>query len=196
MNAPLQMPRATIDDLMRYDGKAELIGGRIVPNLSPGLRSQCVGQRIYDSLNAWTLAAPGRGMPFADGMIFRVPELTSGRESFTADAAYSTGPFPAALDDVISGFPLFAAEVRSKGDYGPAADRECAAKRVDYFEAGTLVVWDVAPRDGVVRCYRSTDPLTPQVFGPGEEADAEPAVPGWRASVDDLLTRVDPRMMP
>jgi hypothetical protein len=36
-----------------------------------------------------------------------------------------------------------AVEVRSEGDYGPAAEREMAAKRRDYFAAGTQVVWDV-----------------------------------------------------
>ena len=45
----------------------------------------------------------------------------------------------------IEGPPTFAVEVRSENDYGPAAEREMAAKRADYFEAGTLVVWDVDP---------------------------------------------------
>jgi Uma2 family endonuclease len=41
------------------------------------------------------------------------------------------------------GAPVFAVEVRSEGDYGPAAERELAEKRADYFAAGTLAVWDV-----------------------------------------------------
>ena len=35
------------------------------------------------------------------------------------------------------GAPVFAVEVRSEGDYGPRAEREMAAKRADYFAAGT-----------------------------------------------------------
>ena len=38
-----------------------------------------------------------------------------------------------------------AVEVCSKGDYSDAAEEAMAAKRADYFEAGTLVVWDVDP---------------------------------------------------
>jgi hypothetical protein len=37
----------------------------------------------------------------------------------------------------IEGPPTFAVEVRCENDYGPSADDEYAAKRADYFEAGT-----------------------------------------------------------
>ncbi len=45
----------------------------------------------------------------------------------------------------IEGPPTFAVEVRSENAYTPAAEIEIAAKRADYFAAGTLVVWDVDP---------------------------------------------------
>ena len=187
MNAPFQMPRATINDLMRYEGKAELIGGRIVPNMSPGRLPNLVAKWIVQSLDDWIAAAPGRGEAYTDGMIYSVPELSTTRESFMPDASYYEGPFAANPMDAHPGPPLFAVEVRSKDDYGPSRDREYAAKRAEYFEAGTLVVWDVDPLANTVKCYRASDPLTPQVFGPGEEADAEPAVPGWRMKVDDII---------
>src|SRR5712691_4345126 len=41
------------------------------------------------------------------------------------------------------GAPVFAVEVRSEGDYGPAAEKAMAKKRADYFAAGSLIVWDV-----------------------------------------------------
>ena len=63
-----------------------------------------------------------------------------------------------------------------------------AEKRADYFSAGTLVVWDVDPlRDRVVRVYRASDPAVPTIYGRGELADAEPAVPGWSMTVSDLF---------
>jgi len=69
-----------------------------------------------------------------------------------------------------------------------AAERRLAAKRADYFAAGTLVVWDVdVLREGFVRVYRAADPLTPAVYHRGEYAEAEPAVPGWSMAVDDLF---------
>ncbi len=128
----------------------------------------------------------GRGYALTDNMGFAVRELRSGRESFSPDAAYYTGPLPANLMKFVAGPPDFAAEVRSESDSGPAAEAEMAAKRRDYFEAGTAVVWDVDPRAGVVRSYRPGEP-EPAVFAAGSEADAEPAVPGWRLAVDWLL---------
>jgi Uma2 family endonuclease len=84
--------------------------------------------------------------------------------------------------------PVFAAEVRSENDYGPLAEQEIAAKRDDYFAAGTLVVWDVdLLNEPTVRKYHAADPTNPIPFRRGETADAEPAVPGWRMPVDDLF---------
>jgi Uma2 family endonuclease len=89
--------------------------------------------------------------------------------------------------DFIPGPPTFAAEVRSKTDYGAKAEAALAAKRADYFEAGTKVVWDVDPRAECVRVYRADDPDHPTVFHKGDLADAEPAVPGWRMAVADIF---------
>ncbi len=45
--------------------------------------------------------------------------------------------------EFLEGAPIFAVEVRSENDDGPAAERAMAQKRADYFACGTLVVWDV-----------------------------------------------------
>ena len=83
---------------------------------------------------------------------------------------------------------MFAVEVRSEFDYGPAAERDMAAKRADYFAAGTLVVWDVDLLNAdVVKKYTAADPTNPTVFRRGQSAEAEPAVPGWTMPVDDLF---------
>ena len=83
---------------------------------------------------------------------------------------------------------MFPVEVRSDGDYGPRAERRMAAKRADYFAAGTLVVWDVdLLSDDVVRLYRASDPATPTLYRRGELAEAKPALPGWTMPVDDLF---------
>jgi Uma2 family endonuclease len=178
--------RARFADLLREPGKAELIGGRIVRDESAGHRPSVVAGRIYRRLADYADAA-GRGVAFTGGMGFAVPELPSGRESFSPDASYYTGPPPANPMRFVEGPPDFAAEVRSEGDYGPAAEAEMAAKRADYFAAGTLVVWDVDPRAGEVRVYRAGAADQPAVYGRGQEAEAEPAVPGWRAAVDWLM---------
>ena len=177
---------ATIDDLYRHDGKAELIAGRIVRLMPTGRRPNRVAFRICRSLDDHA-EATGVGEAYTDNMGFAVPELPSGRESFSPDASYYDGPLPSNEMDFIPGPPTFAAEVRSKNDYGPAAEDVRARKREDYFLAGTLVVWDVDPLARCVRVYRASDPTTSTLYGKGEQVDAEPAVPGWRLSVDWLM---------
>jgi Uma2 family endonuclease len=149
------------------------------------LPNQTAGE-IYVSLREYAKKA-GRGAACTDGIGFAVTELSSGRESFSPDAAYFAGRPPANRMRFIEGPPTFAVEVRSENDYGPAAESAMAAKRADYFEAGTLVVWDVDPEAEVVRCYGADAPDAPTEFRRGEIADAEPAVPGWRVGVDDLF---------
>jgi Uma2 family endonuclease len=126
------------------------------------------------------------GVAYGDNVGFAVSELSTGRESFSPDAAYRAGPAPADAMRFVPGPPDFAVEVRSDNDFGPAAERSLVVKRAEYFEAGTQVVWDVDPVGGVVRRYRLGE-LTPTLFGPGDQADAEPTLPGWRLSVDWLM---------
>ncbi|MFO0810802.1 MAG: Uma2 family endonuclease [Gemmataceae bacterium] len=182
----IAQPRATLDDLYRVEGKAELVNGRIVEIMPTGHRPNLVAGRIYRSLGDYADRA-GHGNAYTDGMGFAVPELSSGRESFSPDASYYDGPLPANDMRFVEGPPTFAAEVRSDSDYGPAADTEYADKRTDYFGAGTRVVWDVDPINRTVTCYRAAAPAQPTIFRPGDQADAEPAVPGWRLDVAALF---------
>ena len=145
-----------------------------------------VAGEIFVSLRTY---AKGRkkGVAYHDGIGFAVPEMPSGRESFSPDTCYYTGPRPANRMRFVEGVPDFAAEVRSENDYGRAAEAEMAAKRADYFLAGTLVVWDVDPEAETVTVYRADAPNAPTVFHRGEVADAEPAVPGWRMAVAEMF---------
>jgi Uma2 family endonuclease len=177
---------ATIEDLYRVDGKAELIGGRIVPLMPTGRRPNRIAFRIAKSLDDHA-EATGQGEAYTDNMGFAIPKLSSGRESFSPDASYYVGPFPSNEMRFIKGPPVFAVEVRSEGDHGESAEERRAAKRADYFQAGTLVVWDVDPRASVIRAYSRQDPDQPRVFKLGQKADAEPAVPGWRIAVDRIF---------
>ncbi len=174
-------PAATLDDLARTPGKAELIGGRIVPLMPTGLRPNLIAGRIYRSL-ADHADATGLGLALTDNMGFAVPELPSGRQSFSPDVAYYDGPFSTSDMRFIQGPPTFAVEVRSEGDYTPAAERAIAAKRADYFAASTHIVWDVDSIAETIHAYHSAAPDRPKTFRKGQDADAEPAVPGWRNS--------------
>jgi Uma2 family endonuclease len=188
VSTPLSSPSrpATLADLEKVDGKAELIAGRIVHFMPTGYQPNRVAFRIARSLDDHA-EATGRGVAFTDNMGFGVPKLPSGRESFSPDASYYTGPPPANPMKFVRGAPTFATEVRSEGDYGDAAEEEMAAKRADYFLAGTLVVWDVDPIAQCVWKYQADSPDQPIQFGRGDQADAEPAVPGWRMPVDRIF---------
>src|SRR5438105_14782362 len=106
----LGQARATLDDLYRTPGKAELVGGRIEPLMATGRLPNRVAFRIARSLDDHANQT-GKGEAYTDNMGFIVPELPSGRESFSPDAAYYDGPMPANPMRFIQGAPNYAAEV-------------------------------------------------------------------------------------
>ncbi len=175
--------RATLDDLYREPGKAELIGGRIVHLMATGFKPNRIAGRIFRSLDEYTEKRQ-KGVAVTDNMGFAVPELPSGRESFSPDTAYYSGPLPKNPMRFIEGPPNLGVEVRSENDYGEAAEAEMADKRADYFQAGTEVVWDVDPIAECIHVYRRMDPAKVTTYRRGQLAEAEPAVPGWQVSVD------------
>lgn len=173
---------ATIDDLYKVEGKAELVNGEILIMSPTGLLPNLAAGKIFTSLSNYS-SRQKVGHAFTDNAAF-VVDLPH-RKSFSPDVSYYIGDITMKFGH---GAPVFAVEVRSEGDYGARAERQMSAKRTDYFAAGTLVVWDVdiLSKD-VIRVYRATDPETPKIYRRGEIAEAEPAVPGWTMPVDDLF---------
>jgi Uma2 family endonuclease len=184
--ATAEQKMATVDDLMGVEGKAELIGGKVVHYMATGIRPNEVAGNIYVSLRAFSRRV-GRGKAFTDNVGYAVPVMASGRESFSPDTSYYDGPLPLDLMRFVAGAPTFAVEVRSENSYGPAAEAEQAAKRADYFAAGTFVVWDVDARAETVDCYHASAPDQPRRFTRNDTADAEPAVPGWRITGQEIF---------
>jgi Uma2 family endonuclease len=178
--------QATIEDLYHVpdNGKAEIVNG-VLRLLSPtGDLHGTATVEIVVSLHAHS-SRTGVGHAYGDNVGFIV-DLPN-RKSFSPDAAFYVGPrFGAKF---LEGAPAFAVEVRSPDDYGPQAEKEMAAKRRDYFAAGTLAVWDVdLLKSEVVRGYRASDPDNPKIYHRGEIAEAEPAVPGWTMPAEDLFS--------
>lgn len=176
---------AAIEDLYNVpeNAKAEIVNGELIL-MSPtgGLPGRASG-KIYHSLYNYELQHGG-GYALGDNVGFLV-DLPN-RKSFSPDAAFYKGELSMGF---LEGAPAFAVEVRSENDYGDIAEEKMASKRADYFAAGTLVVWDVdLLSDEVVKVYRASDPDTPTIYGRGQLAEAEPAVPGWKMPVDELLS--------
>ena len=170
-----------IAELYRINGKAEIVDGRIVLMSPTGGIPGRASSAIYISLRAIEARLGGYAYPDNVAFLVYLPK----RKSFAPDAAFSR---QSPSMECVEGAPEFAVEVRSEGDYGPAAEREMAAKRADYFAAGTKVVWDVdLLSEDVVSVYRVNSPDVPTVIRRGQTAEADPAVPGWTFSVDDLF---------
>ena len=184
--ATLVLQDPLVEQLMAFDSKAEIVNGEIVEMVASGDYPSYAGGRIFVSLFLHAQSTgEGRAVPDNAGFLCDLPN----RKSFSPDAAFYVGEsgemgfFPSP--------PIFAVEVRSENDYGPAAERAMAQKRADYFAAGTLVVWDVDLQNAeVVAKYSASAPLYPQIFRRGEIADALPAVEGWNLAVDELFASI------
>ena len=174
---------ATIEDLYKVEGKAELVNGEIVEMSPTGHLPHYAAMEIMISLRSYAKRTK-TGYPVGDnvGFVVNLPH----RKSFCPDAAFYVGSHEGMK--FFNGPPVFAVEVRSECDYGPRAERQMAKKRADYFATGTEVVWDVdLLSDDVVRVYRKSEPERATIYRRGEIAEAEPAVPGWTMAVDDVF---------
>lgn len=177
--------QATIEDLYRVpeNGKAEVVNGKLIVGEPTGALPGRAALNLAISLRQMESRLNGRAYPDNVGFVVDLPN----RKSFSPDAAFHVGRHTGMK--FLEGAPIFAAEVRSEGDYGEQAEAELAQKRRDYFVAGTLVVWDVdLLSDDVVKVYRAVDQENPAIYRRGEIGEAEPAVPGWRMPVDELFS--------
>lgn len=113
--------RATISDLYRIRGKAELVNGELRFMSPTGARPGRAGGDIYGSLRQHERrVGGGRAYPDNVGFVVNLPN----RESFSPDAAWHTSM--RAEMQFVQGAPIFAVEVRSEGDCGPVAERDMA----------------------------------------------------------------------
>src|SRR5205807_1402055 len=160
-----------------------LVNGEIVLMSPTGQLPSYAAREIFLSLHQYEKQTK-KGYAVTDNAGFRV--ALPNRKSFSPDAAFYVGELKSMK--FFEGAPVFAAEVRSEGDYGPTPEKLMAEKRADYFAAGTQVVWDVDLLSEMpVRVYRASDPGNPRAYRRGEVAEAEPALPGWTMPVDDLF---------
>lgn len=182
IETPTRTQEATVEDLYRTEGKAEIVNGKLAHMSPTGFLPGRAGHIICSSLREVESQAGGWAIPDNVAFIVNLPH----RKSFSPDSAFFVGA-PSGMK-FLAGAPVFAVEVRSEEDYGRRAEKRLAQKRADYFAAGTLIVWDVDLQSpDVIKAYHASDPATPTIYRRGDTADAEPAVPGWRFKVDELF---------
>jgi Uma2 family endonuclease len=177
---------ATIEDLYKVEGQAELVNGKIARMpLHVGYVAYVIGN-LKLSLYKYSENGGMKGYAYGSAVAYEV-DLPH-RKAFCPDLAFYTGTDKPSMKFPV-GAPIFVIEFRDPGSFGHAADRKLAAKIKDYFDAGTQIVWDVdVLRDRVIRSYHATNPDEPTIYKEGDVADAEPAVPGWSMPVDDIFS--------
>jgi Uma2 family endonuclease len=175
--------QATVEDLYKEPGKAELVEGRIVRFMPTGFLPGYAARQILISLALHT-DQQRKGYALGDNVGFTVN--LPNRKSFSPDVSFYIGKHTGMK--FIEGAPSFAVEVRSDNDYGPKAEKAIVEKRADYFAAGTQIVWDVDMlASDVIRAYFIEFPEKPRIFRRGDSANAEPVIPDWTLLVDDLF---------
>ena len=102
---------ATIEDLYKVEGKAEIVNGEILHMPPTGERPGYAGDEIFASLREHARRT-GTGRAVGDNKAF-VVNLPH-RKSFSPDAAFQIGALPG--PKFYEGAPVFAVEVRSAGD--------------------------------------------------------------------------------
>src|SRR5262245_62117211 len=80
-------PRATVADLHRTEGRAELVGGRIVRLPYFGCKPGDIVGNVAFNLNEYERRT-GRGEVGTATLAYVVPPLPSGRESFSPAVSY------------------------------------------------------------------------------------------------------------
>jgi Uma2 family endonuclease len=117
---------ATIDDLycVPENSKAEIVNGELVLTSPTGGVPGRTAGKIYCSLDDYERSS-GEGYAFPDnvGFIVNLPN----RRSFSPDAAFFKGQLRGGL--FLEGAPIFAVEVRSAEEYGPAAEKVNLVRR-------------------------------------------------------------------
>lgn len=184
IHVPANDPHS-LDRLFEIEGRAELVGERIV-EIRDGEWEAFIAGQTFRSLAEYRDNVK-KGRAYSGKIVFSVPQLPSKRRTFSPDASFMVENRPKGNKREIDGPPDFAVEVRSPSD----TERDIKTKRADYFQAGTKMVWDVNPDKGTIDAYSADAHDTPVRFQRGGEAHAEPLLPGWKVSVDWMLNEPD-----
>ncbi len=86
---------------------------------------------------------------------------------------------------VLIGGPELVVELRSPSN----TRKDERKKRQKYFENGTLVVWDIDPKQHKLWVWKAENPAQAQLFQEGDTITCPEILPGWQRAVSDLFAK-------
>ncbi len=127
--------------------------------------------------NLGIVTGEGGMMRLFTGLV-RIPDL--------AYASWDRIPGRRRPNSAIAGFaPDLAVEVLSQSN----TKKEMARKRVEYFEAGVRLVWEISPKKRTVAVYHSAE--HPTILDESQTLDGGEVLPGFELSLADLFRELD-----
>ncbi len=178
----------TVDDLIKLSAandskRYELVRGVLIEMAPTGETHGILVNEIAYAITSFVragnlgrvLAAETGFLLSEDPAIFRAPDV-----AFTSSGRVQprTEKYPTVAPDL-------AVEVISPGD----SQSEMHEKVVDYFRAGTRLVWIVYPRSRAIYVYQAPTQIT--VLGSDDTLDGGDVLPGFQAKVGDLFAVLD-----
>ena len=180
---------ATLDDLRREEGESSSEGG----SFASFRRVSGLGQIGWPDLHkpSMCMQCDRYGVALPDNVGYAVPELASGVSRFRRMSRCSQAPCRRTTWTSGKTSSLRRRGPEQVGTTVPRPRSEIAAKVPTDFEAGTLGrSWDCRSQrargsSGPIRA--DGRPMQPSEFRSRQDADAEPAVPGWRLATDSIF---------
>jgi len=178
---------ATVDDVLAIHARegrlCELVDGILVEK-AMGFEESCLAtiliQLLWNYLdgNRLGVVAGADGMMRLAPRLVRIPDVSYVSWDQFPDGIRAKGPVPATHPDL-------AVEVLSAGNTKAEMDR----KLLDYFAAGTRLVWYMDPPERSVRVFTAIDRVT--VLDESGTLDGGDVLPGFRLAVRDWFARAE-----
>lgn len=184
--ATVDAPKMTVEEFLALpdDGVERMLIDGVVREIGMTIRRWehgSVQANVTFLLKSWLGARPRPRGRVIDGEVgFRL----AGGTLVGVDVAYVSPELAAATprtQAVFEGSPTLAVEVLSPSDKQEDVDDKIAS----YLAANVSHIWVVQPRFRTVTAYRP-DAL-PRLYNVGDEIDAEPHLPGFRAAVATIF---------
>jgi Uma2 family endonuclease len=179
---------ATVDDVSRlldhHDRRCELVDGTLVEKAKMGWEEANIGGEIYYFIRDF-LRTHDLGILTGDqGTI----QLWLGRVRIPDVAYYSWDRFPG-MKKPKGAVPLLTPDIAIEVLSESNTRREMDLKRQDYFQSGTILVWEIDPVARTVEVFTAVDEST--TLEADGTLDGGAVLPGFQLPLRDLFAKLD-----